>query len=114
MAPGRAQRRAQARGCVTELPNRRPRRDEAWPGALSRRSTQRSLGDAVYRDDEPLVETLLERIREIDAELAKREEARAEALAAARRHVEEEREAASATQQFAVDDTATSEEPEED
>ena len=74
----------------------------------------RSLGDAVYRDDEPLVETLLERIREIDAELAKREEARAEALAAARRHVEEEREAARATQRFAVDNTATSERPEEE
>ena len=74
----------------------------------------RSLGDAVYRDDEPLVETLLERIREIDAELAKREEARAEALAAARRHVEEEREAAPATQRFAVDNTATSERPEEE
>ena len=74
----------------------------------------RSLGDAVYRDDEPLVKALLERIREIDGELEKREEARAAALAAARRHVEEEREAASATQQFAVDDTATSETPEEE
>ena len=69
----------------------------------------RTLGDAVYRDDEPLVKTLLERIREIDSELAKREEARAEALAAARRHVDEEREAARATQQFTVDDIASSE-----
>jgi hypothetical protein len=74
----------------------------------------RSLGDAVYRDDEPLVKALLERIREIDGELAEREEARAEALAAARRHVDEEREAARATQQFTVDDTATSEKPEEE
>lgn len=69
----------------------------------------RSLGDAVYRDDEPLVHALLERIREIDGELAKREEARTEALAAARRHVDEEREAARATQQFALDDLASSE-----
>ena len=74
----------------------------------------RSLGDAVYRDDEPLVKTLLERIREIDRELEKREEARAEALAAARRHVEDERGAARATQQFTVDDPATSEKPEEE
>jgi hypothetical protein len=74
----------------------------------------RSLGDAVYRDDEPLVKTLLERIRAIDGELEKREEARAEALAAARRHVDEERGAARATQQFAVDDTATSNKAEED
>ena len=79
-----------------------------------REPTLRSLGDAVYRDDEPLVKTLLERIREIDRELEKREEARTEALAAARRHVEEERGAARATQQFAVDDPATSEKPEEE
>lgn len=74
----------------------------------------RSLGDAVYKDDEQLVKTLLERIREIDRELEKREEARAEALAAARRHVDEERGAARATQRFVVDDTATSERPEEE
>ena len=79
-----------------------------------REPTLRSLGDAVYRDDEPLVKTLLERIREIDGELEKREEARAESLAAARRYVEEEREAASATQRFAVDHTATSEKPNEE
>jgi membrane protein involved in colicin uptake len=53
------------------------------------------------------VRTLRERIREIDHELAKREEARAEALAAARRHVDEEREAATSTQQFHVDDIAS-------
>lgn len=74
----------------------------------------RSLGDAVYRDDEPLVQTLLERIRAIDGELEKREEAREEALAAARRHVDEERGAARATQQFAVDDIATREESEDE
>ena len=71
----------------------------------------RSLGDAVYRDDEPLVKELLERVRAIDGELVKREEARAEVLAGARRHVDEEREAARATRVFTVDDTATSEKP---
>jgi hypothetical protein len=71
----------------------------------------RSLGDAVYREDEPLVKTLRERIREIDGELAQREDARAEALAAARRHVEEEREAARATEQLSVDDIASGEDP---
>jgi hypothetical protein len=67
-----------------------------------REPTLRSLGDAAYREDEPLVKALRERIREIDDELAKREEARAEVLAAARRHVDEEREAARATQRFSV------------
>jgi len=68
-----------------------------------REPTLRLLGDAVYREDEPLVQTLLERIREIDGELEKREEARAETLAAARRHVDEERGAARATQRFVVE-----------
>jgi hypothetical protein len=63
----------------------------------------RQLGDAVYRDDEPLAQTLLERIRAIDGELEKREEARAEALAVARRHVDEERGAARPTQRFTVE-----------
>ena len=66
----------------------------------------RSLGDAVYRDDEPLVKELLVQIRGIDGELVKREEARLEALAAARRHVDEERQAARATLRFTVDDPA--------
>ncbi|MGH3126940.1 MAG: hypothetical protein ACRDPX_03375 [Gaiellaceae bacterium] len=79
-----------------------------------REPTLRSLGDAVYRDDDPLVTTLLERIREIDGELAKREEARAEALGAARRHIDEERGAARATQEFTVDESAKSEKPEEE
>jgi hypothetical protein len=69
-----------------------------------REPTLRSLGDAAYREDEPLVKALRERIREIDDELAKREEARTEVLAAARRHVDEEHEAARATQRFSVDD----------
>jgi hypothetical protein len=37
-----------------------------------REPTLRLLGDAVYREDEPLVQTLLERIREIDGELERR------------------------------------------
>jgi hypothetical protein len=71
--------------------------------------TLRSLGDAAYREDEPLVTALRERIRAIDDELAKREEARAEALAAARRHVDEEREATRATQALSVDDISADE-----
>ena len=51
-------------------------------------------------------------MREIDDELAKRDEARTEALAAARRHVDEEREAARSTQRFSVDDIASSEDSE--
>ena len=69
-----------------------------------REPTLHSLGDAAYREDGPLVKALRERIREIDDELAKREEARAEVFAAARRHVDEERVAARATQRFSVDD----------
>jgi hypothetical protein len=72
----------------------------------------RSLGDAAYREDEPLVRVLRDRVREIDDELAKREEARSEALAAARRHVDEERGAASSTQRFSVDDIESSEDSE--
>ena len=74
----------------------------------------RSLGDAVYRDDEPLVQELRERIRGIDGELAKREEARVEALAAARRHVDEERGASRATQRFTVEAPSTSETSDEE
>jgi len=78
-----------------------------------REPTLRLLGDAVYREDEPLVQTLLERIREIDGELEKREEARVEALATARRHVDEERGAAGPTQRFTLDETPTKERPED-
>jgi hypothetical protein len=69
-----------------------------------REPTLRSLGDAAYREDESLVKTLQERIREIDAELAKRDRAREEALAAARRHVDEERAAAQSTRRLTVHD----------
>ena len=78
-----------------------------------REPTLRLLGDAVYREDEPLVQTLLERIREIDGELERREEAREEAVAAARRHVDDERGAASPTQRFTVDPSAEDSEVEE-
>ena len=74
----------------------------------------RLLGDAVYREDEPLVQSLLERIREIDGELEKREDARAETLAAARRNVDEERAAARATQRFSVDELASDENSDEE
>ncbi len=72
------------------------------------------LGDAVYRDDESLAQTLLERIRAIDGELEKRGEARREALAAARRHIDDERAAAHSTQQFTVDDVASGETSDEE
>lgn len=68
----------------------------------------RSLGDAAYRADEPAVNALRDRVREIDDELAKREAARAEAVAAARRHIDETRKAARSTQRFSVDETAPS------
>jgi hypothetical protein len=77
-----------------------------------REPTLRSLGDAAYREDEPLVRELRERIREIDDELAKREDARTQALAAARRHVDEERDAARATQSFSVDEIESGEDAE--
>ena len=79
-----------------------------------REPTLRLLGEAVYEEDEPLVQTLLERIREIDGELEKRADARAKTLAAARRHVDEEREAARSTQQFAVDDITSAEKSDEE
>jgi hypothetical protein len=58
------------------------------------------------------VQELRERIREIDDELAKREQARTEVLATARRHVDAEREAASSTQRLSVDDIESAGNPE--
>ena len=69
-----------------------------------REPTLRSLGDAAYREDEPAASELRERLRRIDEELARRAAEQARALAAARRHVDEEHEAARATQSFSVDD----------
>jgi hypothetical protein len=79
-----------------------------------REPTLRSLGDALYRDDEPLVQTLLARIREIDGQLERREEARSEVLAAARRHVHLEREAARPTRRFTSSDVPPDEKPDEE
>ena len=78
-----------------------------------REPTLLSLGDAAFREDEEMVKTLRGRIREIDDELAKREAARTEALTAARRHVDEELEAARATQAFSVDEIASGENSEQ-
>jgi len=60
------------------------------------------------------VQTLLERIREIDGELEKREEARVGALTTARRHVDEERGAAGPTQRFTLDEPQTNEDPDDE
>lgn len=76
-----------------------------------REPTLRSLGDAAYREDEPIANELRERLRRIDEELAKRAAERAKALAAARRHVDEEHEAARTTQRFSVDDITSGGEP---
>jgi hypothetical protein len=64
----------------------------------------RSLGDAAYREDEPLVADLRLRVRNIDDALAERDRKREAALAKARRHVEEEHSAARPTEQFTVDE----------
>jgi len=74
----------------------------------------RSIGAALYEDDEPLVQTLLGRIREIDGELAKHEEARVQVVAAARRHVDEERGSARSTRQFSVEEIARRGESDQD
>ena len=72
-----------------------------------REPTLRSLGDAAYREDEPAAKELRERLRQIDEELAKRAADQAHALAAARRQIDEEHEAARATQSLSVDDIAS-------
>jgi type IV secretory pathway TrbD component len=69
-----------------------------------REPTLRSLGDAAYREDEPAATELRERLRQIDDELARRATEQAHALEAARRNVDEEHDAARATQSFSVDD----------
>jgi hypothetical protein len=82
-------------------------RGEARSLRREREPTLRSLGEAAYREDEPLVKELRDRVREIDDELAKRDGERAEVLAAARRHVDEEREVAQSTQRLSVDEIAS-------
>ena len=63
-----------------------------------RERTQAALGDAAYREDEAAVNSLRERMRELDAEIAAREQARTASLAQARNRVADERLAARRTQ----------------
>lgn len=79
-------------------------RREARSLRRQREPTLRSLGDAAYREDEPAATEFRERLRQIDEELAKRAAEQAQTLAAARRQIDEEHEAAQATQRFSVDD----------
>ena len=72
-----------------------------------REPTLRSLGDAAYRKDEPAANELRARLRQIDEELAKRAAEQAQALATARRQIDEEHEAAQATRRLSVDDIAS-------
>jgi hypothetical protein len=76
-----------------------------------REPTLRSLGDAAYREDEPAATDLRERLRQIDEELAKRAADQAQALAAARKQIDEEHEAARPTQRLSVDDIASGGKP---
>jgi len=76
-----------------------------------REPTLRSLGDAAYREDEPAATELRERLRQIDEELAKRAADQAQALAAARKQIDEEHEAARPTQSLSVDDIASGGKP---
>jgi hypothetical protein len=78
-----------------------------------REPTLRSLGDAAYRDDEPTASALRERLRQIDEELAKRAADQAQALAAARRAVDEEHDAARPTESLSVDEIAAGKKDEE-
>jgi hypothetical protein len=77
--------------------------------ALRREKEQavRSLGDAAYREDEPAVETLRLRVRQIDDDLADRVREREATLAKARHRVEEEHGAARHTEQYSVDELSS-------
>lgn len=72
----------------------------------------RALGEAAYREDEPSMDAHRRRLREIDEELAKREQARRRALARARRRVEAERAAARPTERFTIEEHPPGDEPE--
>ena len=63
-----------------------------------RERTQAALGDAAYREDEAVVNSLRERMRELDADIAAREQARTASLARARNQVADEHLAARRTQ----------------
>jgi hypothetical protein len=82
-------------------------RGEARSLRREREPILRSLGEAAYYEDEPRVQALRDRLRQIDDELAKRDEERAEVVAAARHHVDEERELAQSTERLSVDDIAS-------
>lgn len=86
-------------------------RREARSLRRQREPTLRSLGDAAYREDEPAATELRERLRQIDEELAKRAADQAQALAAARKQIDEEHEAARPTQSLSVDDIASGGKP---
>jgi hypothetical protein len=76
-----------------------------------REPTLRSLGDAAYREDEPAATELRERLRQIDEELAKRAAEQAQTLAATRRQIDEEHEAAQTTRRLSVDEIASGGKP---
>lgn len=63
-----------------------------------RERTQAALGGAAYREDEAAVSSLRGRMRDLDADIAAREQARTASLARARDRVADERLAASRTQ----------------
>jgi len=66
-------------------------RRELGPLRRERREVQFALGEAAYRQDDDTVASLRARIAEIDDAMAAREREREEALAGARRRVEDER-----------------------
>ena len=66
-------------------------RRELGPLRRERREVVAALGDAAYRQDEGTVASLRARIAEIDDAIAEREREREEALAKARKRVEDER-----------------------
>ena len=79
-------------------------RSESRALRRERERVVRSLGDAAYREEEPAVIALRLRLRQVDDGLEERGRERAEALAGARRHVEEEHAAARHTQMYSVDE----------
>jgi zinc-ribbon domain len=79
-------------------------RRELGPLRRERREAVAALGDAAYRQDETTVASLRARIAEIDDAIATRESEREEALANARKRVEDERLEVRETQFMPPDD----------
>ncbi|MGH3132227.1 MAG: zinc ribbon domain-containing protein [Gaiellaceae bacterium] len=79
-------------------------RRELRPLREERHQVLLALGDAAYREDEATVASLRARIAEIDDAIAERERNQADALAAARARVEDERVATRETQHLPPDD----------